>query len=156
MAEERRRTLLVLRAVCGSAASLLGPVAALKALDDAAEPRLVADALGVLEILDVQHPVVQLLREAVFAQHTAHGSGTTQMLALIGALCVEAEALEHTGLSPATIAHGFVEAAERCLSTADELAVGIDQLLDAGTPIPPSKHTVRADFRVLFRCSPGS
>ena len=57
MAEARRRSLRVLRAVCGSAASLLGPVQALKALEDDTEPRLVADALGVLEILDVQHPI---------------------------------------------------------------------------------------------------
>ena len=99
-----------------------------------AEPRLVADALSVLEILDVQHPVVQLLREAVFAQHTAHGSGTTQLLALIGALCVEAEALERAGLPPAAIVRGFAEAAECCLATANELAVDIDQLLSEGTP----------------------
>lgn len=45
---ERRRALRVLRAVCGSTASLLGPVQALKALEDAAEPRLVADALSQL------------------------------------------------------------------------------------------------------------
>ena len=70
-----RRTLRVVRAVCGSAASLLGPVTAVKALEDDVEPRLVADALGVLEIIDVQHPVVQLLREAAFAQQAAHGSG---------------------------------------------------------------------------------
>lgn len=97
-----------------------------------AEPRLVADALGVLEILDVQHPVAQLLRESVFAQHAEHGSGTTQMLALIGALCVEAETLERAGLPPTTIVRGFAEAAECCLATANELAVDIDQLLDEG------------------------
>lgn len=146
MAEARRRSLRVLRAVCGSAASLLGPVQALKALEDDTEPRLVADALGVLEILDVQHPIAQLLREAVFAQHAAHGSGTTQLMALIGALCVEAEALERAGLPPAAIAHGFAEAAERCLATADELAVDTDQLLDAGAPptasVPTSRHSV--------------
>ena len=104
------------------------------------EPRLVADALGVLEILDVQQPVAQLLREAVFAQHAAHGSGTTQLLALIGALCVEAEVLERAGLPPATIARGFAEATECCLATADELALDIDQLLGEGAVPPSSRH----------------
>jgi chaperonin GroEL (HSP60 family) len=130
---ERRRALRVLRAVCGSTASLLGPVQALKALEDAAEPRLVADALGLLDLLDVQHPAAQLLHEAAVAQHAAHGAGTTQLLALIGSLCAEAETLERAGLSPATIARGFAEAAERCLAVADELAVDVEQLLVAGT-----------------------
>jgi len=108
-----------------------------------AEPRLVADALGVLQILDVQHPVAQLLREAVFAQDAAHGSGATQMLALIGALCVEAEALERAGLPPAAIARGFAEATECCLAMADELAVNIDQLLDDGAVPPSSRYPNR-------------
>lgn len=129
MTGARTRTLRVVRAICGSALSLLGPVQALKALEDSAEPRLVADALGVLEILDVEHPIAQLLHEAVLAQHTTHGSGTTQMLALIGFLCAEAEDLERAGLSPSVIVHGFAEAAELCLATADDLAVDIDQLL---------------------------
>ena len=133
--DERRRALLhalrVTGAICGSCGTLLGPVGTVKALDDASEPQLVGDALGVLSILDVQHPIAILLHESVFAQHAAHGSGTAQLLALIGGLCAEAERLERLGLAPATIARGFAAAAERCLDSSEELAVKVEQELAA-------------------------
>lgn len=70
-------------------------------------------------------------------------SGTTQLLALIGFLCSEAEALDREGLSPLIIAQGFAEAAARCIATADDLAVSAEQLLDAGAH-PMGKHFVCA------------
>ena len=84
-----------------------------------------------LSILDVQHPIASLLHESVFAQHAAHGSGTAQLLALVGGLCAEAERLERLGLAPATIARGFAAAAERCLASSEELAVEVEQELPA-------------------------
>lgn len=67
---KRLTVLQVLCAVCRAASSLLGPVASLKALEDSdAGPRLVADGLGVLEILDVRggcsQPFVAILGETV-------------------------------------------------------------------------------------------
>ena len=125
-------TATVLHAVCGSAASLLGPTPALKALEDTTQPRLVGDALGVLELLDAHQPAVSLLHDALRDQATAHGSGTTQLLALVGAMCAQVERLQGLGLTAHVIAQGLGEAATRCCASAEALALPIDELPVAG------------------------
>ena len=122
----------VLHAVCGSAASLLGPTPALKALEDTTQPRLVGDALGVLELLDARQPAVSVLHDALRDQATAHGSGTTQLLALVGAMCAQVERLQKLGLTAHAIAQGLGEAAARCCASAEALALPIDELPVAG------------------------
>jgi len=65
----------------------------------------------VLKKLDIEQPVIVLLREAAADFHTRHGDGTSTLLALTGALLQEAESLREQGIHPTTIEDGYRRAA---------------------------------------------
>jgi thermosome len=84
------------------------------------------DGAGILDRLDIEHPIANLVVTVASQQEDCSGDGTTTAVVLTGELLAEAEDLLERGVHPTTITEGYHRAARRAVETLDRDAIGID------------------------------
>ncbi|XP_012877566.1 PREDICTED: Bardet-Biedl syndrome 12 protein [Dipodomys ordii] len=128
----RHKGLQQLSSFAETGRTFLGPLKASKFITDAEcqESVLVSSTLRLLESLDVSSAVGQLLNEAIFAQHGAHGTGTTTLLFLAGAWSRAAEEFLHLGIPIPIIVSVMSEGLNLCIEEVAFLQVPVHLVFD--------------------------
>jgi chaperonin GroEL (HSP60 family) len=123
------------REICTDVRTTLGPFGANKlVVERGGSVSVTSRGVDVIEKLDGDGPGVRLLRDAARSFRDRHGDGTSTLLALTGALLVEAEFLRERGLHPTTIENGYRRSAAL---VADRIERAARPLSDVGRAAVP-------------------
>ncbi|XP_036097953.1 Bardet-Biedl syndrome 12 protein [Molossus molossus] len=114
-----------------TARTFLGPVKAAKFVVDAEgrESVLASSAVRLLEGLDLPGATGQLLSEAVRAQHSCYGTGTSTLLLLVGAWSRAVEECLHLGVPTPLIVSGMSEGLSSCIEAVASLQLPLRDVL---------------------------
>jgi thermosome len=95
-------------------------------VDSFGDVTITSDGRTILDEMDIQHPAAKMLVEVAKTQDNEAGDGTTSAVIIAGELLIKAEELIDKNIHPTIIIDGYKKAAEKALSTIDELAVPVD------------------------------
>ncbi|MDX1745736.1 MAG: TCP-1/cpn60 chaperonin family protein, partial [Halobacteriales archaeon] len=84
------------------------------------------DGAGILDRLDIEHPIARLVVTVAAQQEERSGDGTTTAVVLAGELLAEAEDLLERGVHPTSITEGYHLAAQRAIEVLQRDAIRID------------------------------
>lgn len=115
------------RTVCDVVRTSLGPFGANKLLvGSEGTVRTTASATELLDRLDVTDPAVTLLESTASGFRDRRGDGAGSVVALVGALLVEAERLREVGLHPTAVERGYRIGLDVALDALDRTARPLD------------------------------
>jgi archaeal chaperonin len=121
--QSRRYNLVAARLIADLVKNLLGPGGLEKMfIDILGEVTVTKDGATLLRKIDVEHPAAKVLIEASNAVDNEVGDGTTSVVVLAGALVEKAEELLDMGISPTTVAEGYLTGLQICLDSLQSVA----------------------------------
>src|SRR5437899_4504522 len=121
--QARRYNLLAARLIADLVKNSLGPRGLEKMfVDIMGEVTVTKDGATLLRKIDVEHPAAKVIIEASNAVDNEVGDGTTSVVVLAGALVQKAEELLDIGISPSTVAEGYLTGLQICLESLQSVA----------------------------------
>ncbi|KAF6989572.1 hypothetical protein CFC21_006897 [Triticum aestivum] len=126
----RMQNVVGCQAVANIVKSSLGPVGLDKMLvDDIGDVTITNDGATILRMLEVEHPVAQVLVELAELQDREVGDGTTSVVLIAAELLKGANELERNKIHPTSIISGYrLAMCEACKYVEEKLSVKVDKL----------------------------
>jgi thermosome len=125
--ETQHGNITAVKIVAESVRSALGPKGMDKMLVDSfGDVTITSDGRTILDEMDIQHPAAKMMLEVAKTQDNEAGDGTTSAVIIAGELLNKAEELIDKNIHPTIIIDGYKKAAEKALSTIEEIAQPVD------------------------------
>lgn len=136
--------------VCEAVRSSLGPFGATKMIvEENGAVSTTSSGSLVLERIDVDGPLVDVLKTMLDDFRAKYGDGTTSLVTLTGALLREADALMEIGVHPTTVVQGYQSALTRAIESTQARALSMNAV--GGSAVAASALTSVRDPMIRDR-----